>query len=136
MMTYQQVNSKFIPKSRDHQGNGSNDRTFEDNLELIEENKELLSKLKSYEAKIKELEKKIQSKTQEMHSYNNVIVALEEEIRDLKDRENKSDFTEIESLNITIDKLRNENNKLKEELEAQKEHSQLLYILILILLIM
>jgi len=71
-----------------------------------------------------------------MHSYNNVIVTLEEEIKDLKDIENKHDFTEVESLSSDMVKLQDENTKLKQELSKQKEHTQLLYILILILVVM
>jgi len=135
-MTYQQVNSKFIPKSIDDQPNFNTDTTLDDNLELIKENEELLSKIKTYESKINELEKKLKSRSQEMHSYNNVIVTLEEEIKDLKDRENKIDFDQVDSLSTDMIKLQDENIKLKKELAAQKEHSQLLYILILILVIM
>jgi len=135
-MTYQQVNSTFIPKSIDDQSYLDRDTTLDDNLELITENEELLSKIKAYESKISELEKKLQSRSKEMHSYNNVIVQLEEEIKDLKDIENKSDFTKVESLNSDIIQLQDENTKLKQEIAAQKEHTQLLYILMLILVIM
>jgi len=135
-MTYQQVNSTFIPKSTDDQPYSHKDTTLDDNLELIEENEELSLKIKGYESKILELEKRLKSKTQEMHSYNNVIVTLEEEIKDLKDIENKNDFTQIESLSSEMVKLQDENTKLKQEVAKQKEHAQLLYILILILVIM
>jgi len=135
-MTYQQVNSTFIPKSIDNQSYLDRDTTLDDNLELITENEELLSKIKAYESKISELEKKLQSRSKEMHSYNNVIVQLEEEIKDLKDIENRSDFTKVESLNSDIIQLQDENTKLKQEIAAQKEHTQLLYILMLILVIM
>jgi len=135
-MTYQQVNSTFIPKSTDDQSYLDTNTTLDDNLELIAENEDLLSKIKTYESKINELEKKLKAKAQEMHSYNNVIVTLEEEIKDLKDIENKNDFTQVESLSSDIIKLQDENKRLKQELAAAKEHSQLLYILILILVIM
>ena len=136
MMTYHQVNSTFIPKSTDAEPCSDIEITIEDNLELIKENDELLSKLKAYESKINELEKNIKSKKQEMRSYNNIIVKLEEEIKELKDIGNKNDFTEVESLNSNIVRLQDENNNLKRELASQKEHTQLLYILIIILVIM
>ncbi len=136
MMTYHQVNSTFIPKSTDTEPCLDTEITIEDNLELIKENEDLLAKLKTYESKISELEKNIKSKKQEMHSYNNIIVKLEEEIKELKDIGNKNDFTEVESLNSNIIRLQDENNRLKKELASQKEHTQLLYILIIILVIM
>ncbi len=135
MMTYQQANSTFLPKSKDEQPYLNKQLALETNLITLKENEELLSKIDEYKNKINELEKKIESKTQEMHSYNNLIVTLEEEIKDLKDKKNKNDCTQIETLNNNIIKIQEENIKLQEQLTAQKEHAQLLYVLMMILVI-
>ena len=136
MMTYQQANSTFIPKTQDEQSYLNNQVALEANLVALKENEELLlSKIDEYKNKISELEEKIESKTQEIHSYNNLIVTLEEEIKDLKDKESKIDCIQIETLNNNIIKIQEENIKLQEELTAQKEHTQLLYILMIILVI-
>ncbi|MBU5677878.1 hypothetical protein KQI88_15780 [Alkaliphilus sp. MSJ-5] len=135
MMTYQQVNSTFLPKSKDEQPYLNKQVALEANLITSKENEELLSKIDEYKNKVSELEKKIESKTQEIHSYNNLIVNLEEEIKDLKDKKNKSDCTQIETLNNNIIKIQEENIKLQEELTAQREHTQLLYVLMMILVI-
>lgn len=133
MMRYQQINSTFIPKEELAL---NSDVYIEDNSVLLNENEQLTLKLKEYENKIKDLEKKIKFKTEEMHSYNNLIVSLEEEIRELRGTENKIDLNEVENLNIDLFKVQEENTKLKEEVAMQKEHAQLLYILILILAIL
>lgn len=134
-MTYQQINSTFIPKSSDIPQALDSAVTLDDNLALIEENEDLLSKVKTYENKINELEEIISSKDEKINAYSAVITALEEEIKELKEAESKNDFLSVDVLNVELLKLKEENLQLQSELTSQKEHAQLLHILMLVLVI-
>lgn len=134
MMKYRQSNSTFIPKEKTDSGF---DTPAENNSGPSKE--KLLSQIKRYDDKIKELEKQLELKYTEIDSSNNLILSLEEEINKLKNGQKgiqgPVDTAKISSLNIELENIKEENARLKKEIAMQNEHTQLLYVLIIVLAI-
>lgn len=130
MMKYQQINSTFIPKEK---STLNSDTPKEDNSYPSKE--KLMLQIKECDNKVKELEKQLKFKDTKIHSSNNLIASLKEEINKLKDIQNPVDTTKIDNLNIELSNIEEENIKLKKEIAIQNEHAQLLHVLIIILAI-
>lgn len=135
MMKYRQNNSTFIPKEKstpDYNVSAENDSD--------PSKKRLILQVKEYDNKIKELEKQLELKYTEIDFSNNLIESLEEEINKLKNGQNNVqgpiDTNKTDSLNAELDNIKKENAKLKKEIAVQNEHTQLLYVLIIILAIL
>ncbi len=130
MMKYRQNNSTFIPKEKSTLN--SDIPTKGDSGPSKES---LISQIKEYDDKIEELEKQLELKYAEIDSSNNLIKSLKEEISKLKDAQGPVDTSKINSLNVELDNIKKENARLKKEIAIQNEHTQLLYVLIIILAI-
>jgi predicted nucleic acid-binding Zn-ribbon protein len=90
------------------------------------------------------LDAQLEFKDAEIHSFSDTVFSLEEEINRLRDAQNTVnastdiviDTAEIDRLNIELNYFREENAKLGKEIASQNEHTQLLYVLIIILSIL
>ncbi len=147
MMKYQQNDGVFMPKKR-----SVSDSPTSIKGDSGPQNEKLIQQVKEYNSKIKELEKQLEIKNTEIHSSNSLISSLREEIEKLEDmqeivhddiHENAQDFVnfnEIDSLKNRLNstkkenaELEKENADLKKEIAIQNEHTQLLYVLVVIL---
>lgn len=135
MMKYQQSNSVFVPKETQNEDVLQSSIFFETES-ILDENQKLSSIIKIMEDKISDLENNLKEKKQELSFLNDSIINLEKELyNSLGDNISKNSI-ETEETILSMDNIKNENIKLKEELNTQKEHAQLLYILIIALTIL
>ena len=132
MMKYRQNNSTFIPKEK----SALNFNTSNENNSPNSSTEKLVLQIKEYNNKIKELEKQLKFKDTEIRSFNNLVESLKGEIERLKDTPDPMKTTKTDSLNVKLDDIKAENARLKKEIAIQNEHTELLYILIIILAIM
>ena len=80
----------------------------------------------------------------EIHSFSDTVFSLEEEINRLRDAQNTVnastdiviDTAEIDRLNIELNYFRKKMPNWEKEIASQNEHTQLLYVLIIILSIL
>jgi chromosome segregation ATPase len=153
MMRYQHNHSTFIPKEKPASGpdtytekdlDPSKEESTSQFREYNNKIKEYDNKIEKYYNRIRELEAQLEFKDAEIHSFSDTVFSLEEEINRLRDAQNTVnastdiviDTAEIDRLNIELNYFREENAKLGKEIASQNEHTQLLYVLIIILSIL
>lgn len=69
-----------------------------------------------------------------LHESNNKITALKDQLNSYEAY--RDDLDQVTSLNINLSRLSNENEELKQQLKQQKDHVQMLYLILLILAIL
>jgi|GEM_PF-3789894 len=140
MMTYQKILNNLPPKGNDDKSN-SGDGIIEGNAILNAENQQLSRNVKELKSNLGYAEQELLKKEHEIMNLNNRLLELEARLQRYEYFTGEIDQVEkidgmLQSLEAEGNRLRKENEELKNSINYYKGHVQTLYLILIIVAIM